>query len=120
MNGHNFLPDQEFKTLILAAALAVFGGLAKLLMSSKRITVYRFASYCIVSGFTGVMASYLVRSMELSLFLQSFIIGMCGFSGPTALSAFTVQCAKKLGIFDDPHASERQHRDRSRSRRTEE
>jgi hypothetical protein len=43
----------------------------------------------IVSGFTGVMASFLVRCLDLSPFLQSFVIGMSGFTGPAALSAFT-------------------------------
>jgi hypothetical protein len=98
MNGNTFLTVEELKILLLSAALAIFGGFAKLFMSSKKLTVYQFVSCCIISGFTGVMASYLVRCMDLSLFLQSFVIGMSGFAGPAALSAFTTLYEKKLGI----------------------
>jgi hypothetical protein len=98
MNGNNFLTVDELKILLLSAALAIFGGFAKLFMSSKKLTAYQFVACSIVSGFTGVMASYLVRCMDLSLSLQSFVIGMSGFAGPAALSAFTTFYEKKLGI----------------------
>jgi hypothetical protein len=98
MNGSNLLTVDELKILLLSAALAIFGGFAKLFMSSKKLTVYQFLSCCIISGFTGVMASYLVRCMDLSPFLQSFVTGMSGFAGPAALSAFTTLYEKKLGI----------------------
>lgn len=98
MNGDNFFSMNELKILLISALLAIFGGFAKLFMSSKRLTIYQFISCSIVSGFTGVMASYLVRCMNLSPALQSFVIGMSGFAGPAALSAFTVLYEKKLGI----------------------
>jgi hypothetical protein len=98
MNGTNFLTVDELKILVLSAALAIFGGFAKLFMSSKKLTAYQFVACSIVSGFTGVMASYLVRCMDISLFLQSFVIGMSGFAGPAALSAFSSLYEKKLGI----------------------
>jgi len=98
MNGKSLLTIDELKILLLSAALAIFGGFAKLFMSSKKLTVYQFISNAIVSGFTGVMASYLVRCMDLSLFLQSFVVGMSGFAGPATLSAFTSLYEKKLGI----------------------
>ncbi len=98
MNGDNFFSMNELKILIISALLAIFGGFAKLFMSSKRLTIYQFISCCFVSGFTGVMASYLVRCMNLSPALQSFVIGMSGFAGPAALSAFTLLYEKKLGI----------------------
>ena len=44
MNGNSFLTIQELKVLLLSAALAIFGGFAKLFMSSKRLTVYQFIS----------------------------------------------------------------------------
>ncbi|MCK8604411.1 phage holin family protein [Desulfoferrobacter suflitae] len=98
MRGNELIPLEEIKILLLSAVLAIFGGFAKLFMSSKRLTVHQFLSCCIVSGFTGVMASYLVRYMNLPHFLQSFLIGMAGFAGPAALSAFTCIYEKKLGI----------------------
>lgn len=98
MNGDNFFSMNELKILLISALLAIFGGFAKLFMSSKRLTIYQFISCSIVSGFTGVMASYLVRCMNLSPALQSFVIGMSGFAGPAALSAFTLLYEKKLGI----------------------
>lgn len=98
MNGSSCFTFQELKILLVSAALAIFGGFAKLFMSSKKLTVYQFVSCCIASGFSGVMASYLVRCMDLSLFLQSFVIGMSGFTGPATLSAFTSIYEKKLGI----------------------
>jgi len=36
--------------------------------------------------------------MDLSPALQSFVIGMSGFAGPAALSAFTLLYEKKLGL----------------------
>lgn len=98
MNGNNFFTVDELKILLLSAALAIFGGFAKLFMSSKKLTASQFVSCCFISGFTGVMASYLFRCMNLTPLLQSFLIGMSGFAGPAALSAFTGLYEKKLGI----------------------
>jgi len=98
MRGNEFYSFEELRILLLSAVLAIFGGFAKLFMSSRRLSLYEFLSCSIVSGFTGVMASYLVRYMNLPPFLQSFLIGMAGFAGPAALSAFTCIYEKKLGI----------------------
>lgn len=108
MNGNTCFTLQELKILLLSAALAIFGGFAKLFMSSKKLTVYQFISCSIVSGFTGVMASFLVRCLDLSPFLQSFVIGMSGFTGPAALSAFTTLYEKKLGIKSGSTKDKRQ------------
>jgi hypothetical protein len=108
MDGDDFFTVHELKIILLSAALAIFGGFAKLFMSSKRLSLYQFISCSIVSGFTGVMASYLVRCMDVSLFLQSFIIGMSGFAGPATLSAFTTIYEKKLGIKSVSDKTERQ------------
>ncbi len=102
INGHSCFTIHELKILLVSAALAIFGGFAKLFMSSKKLTFYQFVSCSIVSGFTGVMTSYLVRCTDLSPFLQSFLIGMSGFTGPATLAAFTSIYEKKLGI--KPHA----------------
>jgi hypothetical protein len=98
MNGDSFFSTSELKILSISALLAVFGGFAKLFMLHKELTLYRFVSYSIISGFTGVMASYLMRYMNLPPLLQNFLIGMSGFAAPTALSAFTGIYEKKLGI----------------------
>ncbi len=105
MDGDDFFTVQEVKILILSALLAIFGGFAKLFMSPRKLTISQFISCCIVSGFTGVMASYLFRCMNLEPFLQSFLIGMSGFAGPAALSAFTALYEKKLGIKSIPPGS---------------
>jgi len=107
MDGDDFFTVHELRIILLSAALAIFGGFAKLFMSSKRLSLYQFISCSIVSGFTGVMASYLVRCMDVSLFLQSFIIGMSGFAGPATLSAFTTIYEKKLGIKSISDKTER-------------
>jgi hypothetical protein len=98
MNGNDLFNSRELKILAISMLLAVFGGLAKLFITQKQLTVYRFVSYSIVSGFTGVMASYLMRYLNLPPLLQNFLIGMSGFAAPTALSAFTGIYEKKLGI----------------------
>jgi len=89
---------QEVKSLITSALLAMFGGFAKMFTSQQRLTFYQFVSSAIVSGFAGVMASYLVRYMNLPLFLQNFVVGMSGFAGPTALKLFAVIYEEKLGL----------------------
>ena len=103
INGHSCFTIHELKILLVSAALAIFGGFAKLFMSSKKLTFYQFVSCSIVSGFTGVMTSYLVRCTDLSPFLQSFLIGMSGFTGPATLAAFSILYEKKLGI--KPHSA---------------
>ncbi len=103
INGHSCFTVYELKILVVSAALAIFGGFAKLFMSSKKLTFYQFVSCSIVSGFTGVMTSYLVRCTDLSPFLQSFLIGMSGFTGPATLAAFSILYEKKLGI--KPHSA---------------
>lgn len=107
MNGDDFCSMRELKLLIISALLAIFGGLAKLFMSQRELTLSRFLSSSIVSGFSGVMASYLMQCTDLSPAFQSFIIGMSGFADPTALSAFTVIYEKKLGIKLDNAGSKR-------------
>jgi hypothetical protein len=47
MNGNNFLSVDELKILLLSAALAIFGGFAKLFMSSKKLTAYQFVACCL-------------------------------------------------------------------------
>jgi hypothetical protein len=96
MNGNNFLTVDELEILLLSAALPIFGGFAKLFMSSRKLTVYQFISCSIISGFTGVMGSFLVRAIDLSSFMQSFVIGMSGFVAPAALSTFTTIFEKRL------------------------
>jgi hypothetical protein len=98
MQEQNYFSIEEIKVLVLSAVLAVLGGFAKLFMSSRRLTISQFVSCCFVSGFTGIMASFLVRYLNLPPYLQAFVIGMTGFAGPAALSAFTIVYEKKLGI----------------------
>jgi ABC-type uncharacterized transport system permease subunit len=98
MQEQNFFSIQEVKILVLSAVLAVLGGFAKLFMTSRRLTLYQFFSCSLVSGFTGIMASFLVRYLSLPPYLQAFVIGMTGFAGPAALSAFTSIYERKLGI----------------------
>ncbi len=98
MQEQNYFSIEEIKILVLSAVLAVLGGFAKLFMSSRRLTISQFVSCCFVSGFTGIMASFLVRYLNLPPYLQAFVIGMTGFAGPAALSAFTIVYEKKLGI----------------------
>ena len=89
---------QEVKSLVTSALLAIFGGFAKMFTTQQRVSFYQLISLCIVSGFAGVMASYLVRYGNFPLFLQNFIIGMSGFAGPTALKLFAVIYEEKLGL----------------------
>ena len=89
---------QEIKNLLTSALLAIFGGFAKMFIIQQRLTFYPFLSCCIVSGFAGVMASYLVQYGNLPHFLQNFIIGMSGFAGPTALKLFATIYEEKLGV----------------------
>jgi hypothetical protein len=98
MNGNDYFSSRELKVLFISAVLAIFGGFAKLFITHKQLTIYRFVSYSFVSGFTGVMASYLMRYMNLPPLLQNFLIGMSGFAAPTALSTFTSIYEKKLGL----------------------
>lgn len=98
MQQQNLYSIEEIRILVLAAILAVLGGFAKLFMSSKRLTLYQFLSCSAVSGFTGIMASFLVRYLNLPPYLQAFMIGMTGFAGPAALAAFTSIYERKLGI----------------------
>lgn len=105
MNGDNFWTTRELKILLVSALLAVFGGFAKLFISRRQITFYLFISASIVSGFTGVMTSYLLRYMDLPPLLQNFLIGMSGFAAPTTLSAFTRIYAEKLGINPEKNAN---------------
>ncbi|HOV88288.1 MAG TPA: phage holin family protein [Syntrophobacteraceae bacterium] len=111
MNGDDFFSTSELKVIIISALLAVFGGLAKLFMSQRQLTLSRFLSSSIVSGFSGVMASYLMQCTDLSPAFQSFVIGMSGFAAPTALSAFTVIYERKLGIKLDNARSKRKKRE---------
>jgi hypothetical protein len=90
--------SQEARSLISSALLAIFGGFAKMFSSQQKLSFHQFISGSIVSGFAGVMASYLVRYMNLPPFLQNFIIGMSGFAGPTALKLFAVIYEEKLGL----------------------
>jgi len=89
---------QEVKSLVTSALLAIFGGFAKMFTTQQRLSFYQLLSCCIVSGFAGVMASYLVRYGNFPLFLQNFIIGMSGFAGPTALRLFAMIYEEKLGL----------------------
>ena len=89
---------QEVKSLVTSALLAIFGGFAKMFTTQQRVSFYQLISLCIVSGFAGVMASYLVRYGNFPLFLQNFIIGMSGFAGPTALKLFATIYEEKLGL----------------------
>jgi hypothetical protein len=98
MNGNDYFSPRELKVLLISALLAIFGGFAKLFMTHTQLTISRLLSYSIVSGFTGVMASYLMRYLNLPPLLQNFLIGMSGFAAPTALSAFTSIYEKKLGL----------------------
>lgn len=111
MNGDDFCSMRELKLLIIAALLAIFGGLAKLFMSQKEFTFSRLLSCSIVSGFSGIMASYLMQCTDLSPAFQSFVIGMSGFAAPTALSAFTAIYERKLGIKLDNTGSKRKKRE---------
>lgn len=98
MNGNDLFSPRELKLLAISAVLAAFGGVAKLCLARKPLTFYRFLTQSILSGFTGVMASYLTRSLDLPPQLQHFLIGMAGFAAPTALSAFTIVFERKLGV----------------------
>ena len=99
--------SQEARSLISSALLAIFGGFAKMFSSQQRLSFYQFISGSIVSGFAGVMASYLVRYMNLPPFLQNFIIGMSGFAGPTALKLFAVIYEEKLGLKRSGNGTEK-------------
>lgn len=98
MQSGDFFSAQEVKSLVTSALLAIFGGFAKLFTTQQRLSFYQLVSSCVVSGFAGVMASYLVRYGNLPLFLQNFIIGMSGFAGPTALKLFAMIYEEKLGV----------------------
>jgi len=98
MNGNDLFSPRELKLLAISALLAAFGGVAKLCLARKPLTFYRFLTQSIISGFTGVMASYLTRYLDLPPQLQYFLIGMAGFVAPTALSAFTIIFERKLGV----------------------
>lgn len=98
MQFGDFLQNQEVRSLISSALLAMFGGFAKMFATQQRLSPRHLISCCIVSGFAGVMASYLVRYGNLPPFLQSFLIGMSGFAGPTALRLFAVIYEEKLGM----------------------
>jgi len=98
MQPGEFFSSQEVKSLITSALLAIFGGFAKMFSAQQRLTFQQFLSCSIVSGFAGVMASYLVRYMNLPPFLQNFIIGMSGFAGPTTLKLFALLYEEKLGL----------------------
>ena len=47
INGHSCFTIHELKILLVSAALAIFGGFAKLFMSSKKLTMYQFISCCL-------------------------------------------------------------------------
>ena len=98
MQEQDFCSIQEIKILVISAILSVLGGFAKLFMSSRRLSLSQFISCSAVSGFTGIMASYLFRYLNLPPYLQAFMIGMTGFAGPAALSAFTIVYERKLGV----------------------
>jgi hypothetical protein len=106
MQSGEFFSSQELKSLITSALLAIFGGFAKMFSSQQRLTFQQFLSSAIVSGFAGVMASYLVRYMNLPLFLQNFIIGMSGFAGPTTLKLFAIIYEEKLGLKRSANGTE--------------
>jgi hypothetical protein len=98
MQPGELFSSQELKSLVTSALLAIFGGFAKMFSSQQRLTFQQFLSSAIVSGFAGVMASYLVRYMNLPPFLQNFVIGMSGFAGPTTLKLFALIYEEKLGL----------------------
>jgi len=98
MQSGELFSIQEVKSLVTSALLAIFGGFAKLFSAQQRLSFHQFISMSIVSGFAGVMASYLVRYMNLPPFLQNFIIGMSGFAGPTTLKLFAIIYEEKLGL----------------------
>lgn len=81
--------------------IAIIGGIAKLLIDGKRVTITLFLSSTFVAGFVGVMTALLLDPTNFHPALKAFVVGMSGHSSGVVLLVYkgkVVKFIEKLGL----------------------
>lgn len=81
--------DMHWTDLLFNIAIALFGGVAKLLTSNAKKKLSHFVSSALVGGFAGLLTYMLCSSCGASWQITSFATGVAGYMGETILDFFT-------------------------------
>ena len=90
----------EIWEAVIAVALAVIGGLARLLnlKDEKKLAWSLILSELFISGFSGLMVLMLARASGLSGDWLGLVCGMAGWIGPRILDLLIKPAGKAVGI----------------------
>lgn len=77
---NRFIPE-SFEKLLPALALAVLGGLVKVIKEGRQITIGRLFGCLLTAFFTGSITLLFIHDFPISLSCKAGVIAMSGFLG---------------------------------------